>query len=179
MNKPNSSGNSEVLLGRITSVFGIKGWVKVYSYTEPMENLLEYPEWILWHQGKSFSVTRTGGRKQGKGLVAKIKGYDTPEEAKLLAGAEIRLPEEALPPLPEGEYYWNQLIGLQVYNSEGQLYGKVNHLLETGANDVLIVKPCKGSLDSQERLIPWLLPEVVKQVDLESGVLQVDWDADF
>lgn len=179
MSKPRTGESGEVLLGRITSVFGIKGWVKVYSYTEPMENLLKYPEWTLRHQGKTFSVTKTGGRRQGKGLVAKLKGYETPEEARQLAGAEIRLPEEALPALPEGEYYWNQLIGLQVYNSAGQLYGKVDYLLETGANDVLVVKPSAGSLDQQERLIPWLLPDVIKQVNLESGVLKVDWDADF
>lgn len=179
MSKPHTSGTSEVLLGRITSIFGIKGWVKVYSYTEPMENLLAYPEWTLWHQGKTFTVKKTDGRKQGKGLVAKLKGYDTPEASKLLAGAEIRLPEEALPPLSDGEYYWNQLIGLQVFNSQGQLYGKVDYLLETGANDVLVVKPSQGSLDKRERLIPWLLPDVVKQVNLESGILEVDWDADF
>jgi len=179
MNKPHTSGKSEVLLGRITSVFGIKGWVKVYSYTEPMENLLDYPVWTLRHQGKTLTVIKTDGRKQGKGLVAKLKGYDTPEAAKLLAGAEICLPEEALPPLAEGEYYWNQLLGLQVFNTQGQLYGKVDYLLETGANDVLVVKPSEGSLDKQERLIPWLLPDVIRQVNLESGILEVDWDADF
>lgn len=169
----------ELLLGKITSVFGIKGWVKVYSYTDPMENLLDYSEWVLRHQGQALSVKKTDGRRQGKGLVAKLEGYDTPEAARLLAGAEIRLPQSQLPALPEGEYYWSQLIGLDVFNQQGQWYGCVDYLMETGANDVLVVKPVKGSLDRQERLIPWLLPEVVRQVDLAGKRLEVHWDADF
>ncbi len=173
------SEKDEVLLGKITSIFGIKGWVKVYSYTDPMENLLAYPQWILRHQGKTFTVKKADGRRQGKGLVAKLEGYSTPEEAKTLAGAQILLEKKELPDLPAGEFYWNQLIGLQVVNCQGQLYGRVDYLMETGANDVLVVKPIKGSLDRQERLIPWLQPEVIKQVDLESGILSVDWDADF
>lgn len=179
MSEPHLGEKGEVLLGRITSVFGIKGWVKVYSYTDPMDNLLSYPEWILWHQGRSLKVKKTDGRRQGKGLVAKLEGYDTPEQARILAGAEIRLPQEELPSLPEGDYYWSQLIGLQVVNTQGQVYGKVDYLLETGANDVLVVKPVKGSLDRQERLIPWLVPDVIQVVDLNSGTLKVDWDPDF
>ncbi|WP_051610608.1 ribosome maturation factor RimM [Marinospirillum insulare] len=168
-----------IVLGKITSVFGIKGWVKVYSYTDPMENLLKYSEWQLKHNGQSKRVRQLDGRKHGKGLIAKIEGVNTPEEARLLSGAEILLSKAKLPELPEGDYYWNQLIGLQVVNLAGQLYGKVSSLLETGANDVLVVKACSGSLDQQERLIPWLLPEVVQEVNLETAQIKVDWDADF
>lgn len=169
----------EIQLGKITSIFGIKGWVKVYSYTDPMENLVEYPEWTLRHQDKTFQVQVTDGRKQGKGLIAKLKGYDTPEQARLLAGAVIYLQEKDLPELPEGEYYWNQLIGLKVINLQGLIFGKVDYLLETGANDVLVVKPLAESPDQEERLIPWLIPDVIKRVDLDAGILEVDWDADF
>ena len=168
-----------IVLGKITSVFGIKGWVKVYSYTDPMENLLAYPKWQLRLQGQSKFIRQLDGRKHGKGLVVKLEGIDTPEDARLLSGAEILLSKDQLPKLPEDEYYWSQLIGLQVVNLEGQLFGKVSSLLETGANDVLVVKACQGSLDQQERLIPWLLPDVVRQVNLETAQIEVDWDADF
>lgn len=168
-----------IVLGKITSVFGIKGWVKVYSYTDPMENLLAYPKWQLRLQGNSKFVRKLDGRRHGKGLVAKLEGVDTPEEARLLAGAEILLSKAELPRLPEGDYYWSQLIGLTVVNLQGQVFGKVSSLLETGANDVLVVKACSGSFDQQERLIPWLLPDVICQVNLETAQIKVDWDADF
>ncbi len=168
-----------IVLGKITSVFGIKGWVKVYSYTDPMENLLAYPKWQLRLQGQSKFFRQLDGRKHGKGLVVKLEGVDTPEDARLLSGAEILLSKAELPKLPEDEFYWSQLIGLQVVNLQGQLFGKVSSLLETGANDVLVVKACQGSLDQQERLIPWLLPDVIRQVNLETAQIEVDWDADF
>lgn len=168
-----------IVLGKITSVFGIKGWVKVYSYTDPMENLLAYPTWQLRLNGQSKFIHKLDGRRHGKGLVAKLEGVDTPEDARLLSGAEILLSKAELPKLAEDEYYWNQLIGLTVVNLQGQLFGKVSSLLETGANDVLVVKACQGSIDKQERLIPWLQPEVVLQVNLETAQIEVDWDADF
>lgn len=169
----------EVLLGKITSTFGIKGWVKVYSYTDPMENLLQYSHWHVLLRGQRQVIRKLDGRIHGKGLVARLDGVDTPEAAQLLAGAEILLQRSELPALAEGDYYWNQLIGLQVVNQQGQFYGEVDYLMETGANDVLVVKPCNGSLDRQERLIPWRVPQVVRKVDLAAGRIEVDWDADF
>lgn len=168
-----------IVLGKITSVFGIKGWVKVYSYTDPMENLLAYPKWQLRLHGQTKFLRQLDGRKHGKGLIAKLEGVDTPEAARLLSGAEIMLSRAELPELDEGDYYWSQLIGLKVVDLEGKLFGKVSSLLETGANDVLVVKGCQGSIDQQERLIPWLLPDVIRQVNLETAQIEVDWDADF
>lgn len=176
---PNSAATALITLGKLTSVFGIKGWVKVYSYTDPMENLLRYPQWQLRLQGKLTTIRQLEGRKHGKGLIAKLEGVDTPEAARLLAGAEILVGAEELPELPAGEYYWSQLLGLQVVNQHKQLLGRVHSLLETGANDVLVVRPCPGSLDQQERLLPWLLPEVILEVDLSAAQIRVDWDADF
>ncbi|WP_416886086.1 ribosome maturation factor RimM [Marinospirillum sp.] len=173
------SEKHDLLLGKITSVFGIKGWVKVFSYTEPMENLLQYSHWVLTQQGEERTYKKLDGRRQGKGLVAKLQGIDTPEAAQLLAGAEIRISSETLPALPEGEFYWFQLQGLEVFNQEQKKLGKIDHLMETGANDVLVLKPCEGSIDQQERLVPYLVPSVVLDIDLEAGTMQVDWDADF
>lgn len=166
-------------LGKITSVFGIKGWVRVYSYTDPMENLLNYPSWQLKLAGKTQVLRKLDGRKHGKGLVAKLEGIDTPEDARLLAGAHILIDQASLPDLPEGEYYWNQLVGLTVVNLAGNNFGQVASLLETGSNDVLVVKPTSSSLDQQERLIPWLIPQVIQEVDLATQIITVDWDADF
>ncbi|SFX29359.1 ribosome maturation factor RimM [Marinospirillum alkaliphilum] len=178
-NPVESRQGDEILLGKITSIFGVKGWVKVYSYTDPMENLLKYSSWQVLHNGQRRNFRKLDGKRHGKGLIARLEGIETPEAARLLAGAEILLSRSELPDLPQGEYYWSQLVGLDVYNQQGQFYGKVDYLLETGANDVLVVKPCTGSLDQEDRLIPWRMPEVVRQVDLEAGRLEVDWDADF
>ncbi len=168
-----------LVLGKITSVFGVKGWVKVYSYTDPLENIFSYGQWVLRHQGRDWSVELLQGKRHGKGLIAQLKGYATPEVSRQLSGALIGVPRQNLPPLPEGEFYWSQLIGLEVWNLQNQYLGRVNYLMETGANDVLVVKPVKGSIDREERLLPWLMPEVIRQVDLERQRIDVDWDADF
>ncbi|MCY1431600.1 Ribosome maturation factor RimM [compost metagenome] len=111
-------------------------------------------------------------------LTAKIKGLDDREEARGYAGFLICVPRSQLPALQDDEYYWYQLEGLKVINQDGQLLGQVDHLLETGANDVLVVKPCTGSLDDRERLLPYT-GQCVQSVDLSAGEMRVDWDADF
>lgn len=108
----------------------------------------------------------------------KLKGLDDRDVARTYAGFEIRVPESELPELEEDEFYWHQLEGLSVINQDGQLLGKVDHLLETGANDVMVVKPCTGSLDDRERLLPYT-EQCVQAIDLDAGEMRVDWDADF
>ena len=169
----------ETVIGRITSVFGVKGWLKVFSYTDPKEGILNYRDWTLVLDGKRIPAKLEEGRRQGQGIVVRLKGIDDRELARSYGGAEIRVPTELLPELPEGEFYWHQLEGLQVVNQEGQLLGKVDHLLETGSNDVMVVKPCAGSVDQRERLLPYLPGQFVIKVDLETQVMQVDWDAEF
>src|SRR5690606_3316751 len=117
-------------------------------------------------------------RAQNKFLVAKLKGLDDREEARLLAGFEICVPLDSLPDLADGEYYWYQLEGLKVIDHHDQLLGVIDHLLETGANDVMVVKPCSGSLDDRERLLPYT-DQCVQSIDLDTGEMRVDWDADF
>ena len=168
-----------VVIGRITGIYGIKGWFKVHSYTEPMENLLHYSEALIGSQGHWREVTWDEGRRHGKGLVAHIAGVDDRDQARALVGLDIAIPTERMPALEAGEYYWYQLEGLRVLGPDEQLLGQVDHLLATGANDVLVVKSCPGSIDARERLIPWLPDQVVTAVDLAAGEIHVDWDPDF
>ena len=167
-----------LVLGKIVSVHGVKGDVKVYSFTDPVDSVLDYPRWTLRREGEVKQVELAGGRLQGKVLVARIKGLEDREVARSYAGFEICVPRSQLPELDHGEFYWYQLEGLQVIDQAEQLLGRVDHLFETGANDVLVVKPCAGSLDDRERLLPYT-QQCVLSVDLAAGEMRVDWDADF
>ena len=167
-----------IVLGKIYSVHGVRGEVKVYSFTDPIDNLLDYPRWTLRRDGQSRQVDLASGRLQGKVLVVKIKGLDDREEARSFAGYDICVPRSLLPALDDGEFYWLQLQGLKVIDLQGQLLGKIDHLLETGANDVMVVRPCAGSLDDRERLLPYTA-QCVQSVDLQAAEMRVDGDADF
>ena len=167
-----------IVLGKITSVHGVRGEVKIYSFTDPIDNLLGYPAWTLKRDGEVKQVELVSGRLQGKILVAKLKGLDDREVARTFAGFDICVPRALLPDLDDGEYYWHQLEGLKVIDLQGQLLGRLDHLLETGSNDVMVVKPCPGSLDDRERLLPYT-EQCVQKVDLAAGEMRVDWDADF
>lgn len=166
------------VLGKIVSVHGIRGAVKVYSYTDPIDNILDYKNWILRQGDKQLTVKLQSGRIQGKVLVAELKDLTDREEARNLVDFEICVYRDELPKLVDDEYYWYQLQGLKVINQQDQLLGQVDHLLETGANDVLVVRPCTDSIDDKERLLPYI-DQCVLTVDLAAGELKVDWDAEF
>lgn len=178
MNALPEAADELLVIGKIVSVHGIRGEVKVYSFTDPIDNLLGYRNWTLRRDGEVRQVQLVSGRAQNKILVARLKGLDDREEARALSGFEICVPLDSLPDLPDGEYYWHQLVGLKVIDTHGQLFGRIDHLLETGANDVMVVKPCAGSLDDRERLLPYI-EQCVQSIDLASGEMRVDWDADF
>lgn len=173
--------DDHVVLGKLTSPYGVKGWLRVYSYTGPMEGILDYAEWVL-RRGETLERRRlVQGRRHGKGLVARVEGCDTREAAEALTGAEILLPKVELPELSGDDFYWHELEGLRVVARDGTVLGRVDYLFETGANDVMVVK---GSLeadavDARERLLPFLPEEVILEVDLEGGVMTVDWDPEF
>ena len=178
-NTPEPAGAHRVVLGKIVSVHGVRGAVKVYSHTDPLDNVLDYAEWSLNRGSEQRTVSVLCGRVQGRVLVVNLKGIDDRNKAEELVDFEISIASDALPELEDGDFYWHQLEGLQVVNQEGQLLGKVDHLLETGSNDVMVVKPCAGSVDQRERLLPYLPGQFVIKVDLETQVMQVDWDAEF
>ena len=176
-----SAVNGMLVVAKITGCYGLKGWVKIHSYTEPPENFLGFGNWQLKRRDGYEAVDFDAGRSQGKGLVAHIAGVDDRTLAESYRGLEVVVPETALPSLPEGDYYWRDLQGLQVWCQEGServLLGTVDYLIETGANDVLVVAGCEGSIDKRERLIPYLPGDTVTGVDLELGVIEVDWFVD-
>lgn len=161
-------------VGQVSGVFGVKGWVKVYSYTDPRENILQYSPWFLRKNGLLWEVKLLGGRRQGSLVVAELQGISDRDHAAELMGADVLISKQQLPKASDGEYYWADLIGLEVINQEGCKLGKVDNLLETGANDVLVV--VDGEL---ERLIPFLQQSTILKIDLDDGVIVVDWDPDF
>ena len=163
-----------VLLGRIHGAFGVRGEVKLESFTDPVRGILGYQPWILRDtRGVERELSGARGRETAKGLVATLPGVEDRDAADALRGTEIWAPRSVLPPPAEGEYYWVDLEGLRVLNLEGADFGIVSHLFATGANDVLV------ALGERERMIPFLQPDVVRSVDFGAGVVTVDWDADF
>lgn len=167
------SDTQRLTIGKVSGVFGVKGWVKVFSYTEPRENILSYSQWILKKGSTERNVKVHNGQLQGKSVVASLEGIIDRDQAAALNGWDILINREQLPPAQEGEYYWADLTGLKVFTVDGIDLGKVDHLLETGANDVLVV------VGERERLIPYLTEQTIKSVDLTQGKITVDWDPDF
>jgi len=165
--------DNQLVLGKIASPFGVRGWTKVVSYTDPVEGLLEYRKWSLSLGGKQQTVDVLEGRKHGKFLIARFDGVDDRDEVARLTNALVIVERENLPDADDDSYYWADLIGLQVVTIDGIQLGKIVRLLETGANDVMVVN------GERERLIPWVRESVVKSVDLQAGSITVDWDVEF
>ncbi len=159
-------------LGRIVGVFGVKGWVKVESFTEPRDNLFRYRDWRLL-QGTVSDIKLEQGKMQGHGMVALLAGIDDRDRAAALVGAEIQIPRSQLPDNAPGEYYWVDLEGLEAFTTDGARLGVVSHLFATGANDVLVIQ------GEREHLVPYVMDRFVKEVDLEGKRIVVDWDATF
>ena len=181
---PDTSGL--VTVGKVVSVYGIKGWVKVMSYTDPKESIFSYSPWHLASADGSLEAVQVDeGREQGSGLVAHLQGLDDRELARLYCQRDILVDKSQMPVLDEGVYYWHQLIGLKVYSSfqdgsgKERLLGVIRQMLETGANDVMVVAPCEGSVDKRERLLPYLTGHYGLDVDLSAGRLTIDWDPEF
>ena len=165
-----------VLLGRIVGVYGVRGEVKIESFTEPRLRIFDYQPWLLERDaGVVEEVRDVRGRAQGKGVIAALVGVADRDRAASLIGANIYVPRAALPAAAEGEVYQSDLEGLEVVNLAGTSLGKVSHLFETGANPVLVAR----REDGREHLIPYVPEMYVRSVDLDAGRITVDWDEDF
>lgn len=165
-----------ISVGKISGVFGVKGWLKVFSFTDPRDNILNYKPLYMKQQGQWVKVEVTGGKLQGKAIVMSLKQVTDRNLAMPLMGAELAIQRSQLKVAAEDEYYWADLIGLNVVNQQDVLLGQVDHLLETGANDVLVVKTADVET---EMLIPFVFDEVVLQIDLQNQNILVDWQADY
>ena len=168
-------GGRRVLLGRIVGIHGLRGEVKLESWTEPRLRILDYRPWLLeTAPGELKEIDRVRGRAQGKGVVASLPGVADRDAAAALVGANIFVPRAALPEL-QGEFYQEDLAGLAVVNLAGVSLGRVSHLFDTGANLVLVTRDGNG----RERLIPYVPDVYVQAVDLDAGRIMVDWDEDL
>ena len=159
-----------VSVGKVGSTYGVQGWIKILSFTEPLTNILNYSPWFL-ESGSGWQLVQvTNYKEHGKSIIVKLANYDSPEHARLLAGKLIAIPRSKLPALIAGSYYWHDLEGITVINQQGETLGKVIYLLETGSNDVLVVKGKK------EHAIPYLINDVIISIDLTNKVMYVNWD---
>lgn len=167
------AGTGLVTVGRISGLYGVRGWLRVFSYTEPRENIVGYKSWLIENDGGWRPAEVDAGRMQGKGVVVKLKGCDDRDAAAQLLGRDIAVRRDQLGEPDPGEYFWLDLQGLRVVTIAGVELGVVDHLFATGANDVMVVR------GERERLIPFVQGEMVRNVDLQRGVIEVDWDPDF
>ena len=168
-----------IQLGRIIAAYGLKGWLKVYSDTDPIDQILSYSPWQLRRGETELQVEVEKGKTHGRSLIVLLTGLEDRNQAERMIGYEVWIDRERLPGLDPGDYYWHQLEGLMVVNQSGSVLGRVDHLVETGANDVMIVKPVTESIDEKERLIPFVQDEVVKDVNLETAIIVVAWESDY
>ena len=160
-----------VQVGHVSGVHGVKGWVKIYSLTDPREAIFEYQPWLLGESQEEVRIAQ--GRKQGKHVVALFDGIDDREQAEGLVNRPIAIYRDQFSELPDDEFYWADLLGLAVQLEDGSALGTIDKMLATGANDVMVVK------GDRERLIPFVIGHYVKGVSLEDGLVTVDWDPDF
>jgi 16S rRNA processing protein RimM len=172
-----------LLLGEISAVFGVKGWVKVFSHTSPRVQITHYKEWFL-HKPRSSDwvpIKVLQGRVQGKNIVARLEGINERSQAEALIGSKIAIKNSQLEKLSEGEFYWKDLIGLNVETLKGENLGNVDWVFDTGSNDVLILKKktLENENDKHERMLPFLMNDVVVSVDLAKNLMIVDWDFEF
>lgn len=170
---PPETTDKLITMGSLGKSHGVRGWMRLNSFTDPIDNLLDYQPWMFLVQKKWQSVEVEGVKPHGKGYIVKLAGIDTPEEAKLYAGVEIGISRDCLPQLDDNQHYWVDLEGLEVKTVQGKILGSVSHLFATGSNDVIVVQGDK------EYYIPYIAETVVKQVDTAAGTLTVDWDVDF
>lgn len=179
------SDKSLLVAGEVVGVYGVKGWLKIKSFTQPAENLFHYQPWWLASDPagtdrREVEVDSYQSRPQGH--VAHLVGLDDRDQAERLGRRLILVPSHCLPSLESGDYYWHQLIGLAVFTVQGderKCLGRVSDIMETGANDVMVVQGDESAIDRRERLIPYVLDRYIIKVDLAAGEIWVDWDPEF
>lgn len=168
-----------VKVARIGAAYGIKGWIKLISFTDPKDNILSYRHFLTPQSSALVGLEIDQSRAQGKGFVGHIKDCDDRDLTREYTGKDLYIEKALLPELKSDEYYWYQLQGLRVLTLNGDDLGIVDHLLETGANDVLVVKADENSIDGEERLIPYIRDRVIDSIDLDKREIRVNWEKDY
>ena len=162
-----------IIIGRLGAAHGVQGWMKLHSFTQPKENIFSYHPWLIQINSRWETVNNITSRQQGSGFIVKLPKLVNRDQAQEYTNTDIAINRAQLPELGENEFYWSDLQGLTAINESGIILGTVDHLIETGANDVLVIKGKK------EHLIPYLLGQFVKKVDLLEKTIHVDWDPEF
>jgi 16S rRNA processing protein RimM len=162
-----------VVVGQLASPYGVQGWLKVHSLTNPKENIFNYTPWQFYLNNQWVLLKIKAHRFTSHPPIIQLEDCLTPEDAKRYTGINIGVNKSQLPQLPMGKYYWAELIGLHVTTTDGTPLGKVDHLMETGSNDVLVV------IGLKKHLIPYLPNQVVLQINLAEQSIVVDWDPEF
>lgn len=162
-----------VVIGRVGRTYGVKGWLKIQSFTSPQTNIFDYQPWYYKQKGTWFSFECDNHEINANSLLIHVKDYDSPEKAQQLTGIEIAVKRSQLPDLPKGEYYWDDLIGLDVYNKDQVLLGKVVNIISNAAHPLLEIKGDK------QHLIPLLFDKFIVEVDLSKSKMIADWDPEF
>lgn len=175
MNEPTRQPPRRMIqVGKVHGAFGVRGEVKLESFTEPRSAIFRYQPWVLRDaRGIERDCEGAKGRETPKGVVATLPGVEDRDGAEATRGLEVFVPREALPPPQPGEYYWVDLEGLRVRNVEGVDFGVVSHLFSTGANDVLVAQ------GDRERMIPFVVPDYIVSIDFDAALVTVEWDAEF
>jgi 16S rRNA processing protein RimM len=168
-----------VPVGTVGRAHGVRGWVRVRSDMDPPEDLLRHDTWLVERAGGWRPVAVRAARTHGNAFVAHLEGIEDRDAAAELAGTQVGLPRDALPALDDGQYYWVDLIGLEVVDESGESLGVLREMIETGANDVMVIRP-RASSDRDrgrgaDRIVPFLTGDVVRDVDLAAGRIQVSW----
>ena len=163
--------DKKIYLGKITGVHGIKGWLKIQSYSSPPENILNYSQWIINNQGEEDFYSIEKGRKQNNKIVVKLEKIDDRNTAESLINSKIQILRSDLPKLSNENYYWSDLVGLSVLDSEEEAIGKVESLIATGANDVMVINTSKD----ERVLVPFVMHEIIKEVNVELNYIKIDW----
>lgn len=169
-----------IIVGKLGSSYGIRGWLRVFSFTEEPDSLFDYKPWYIQRAGKWQEVEVESFKPHNQDTIVKLKGIDDRDDANLLTNFEIYVNAQDLPDLDEGDFYWKDLIGCKVVTINGYDLGQISDLMETGSNDVLVVKAnLKDAFGAKERLIPFVEEQFIKQVDLSAKQITVDWDPAF
>ena len=163
--------DKKVFIGKVTGVHGIKGWLKIQSFSSPPENILNYPSWIIANQGLEDFYLIEQGKKLNNKIIVKLEKIDDRTTAEFLINSKIQILRSDLPKLTNESYYWSDLEGLNVLNSEDNMIGKIESLIETGANDVMVISGSKN----KRVLIPFVMHEIIKEVNIELNFVKVDW----
>lgn len=169
-----------IVLGKIGSAYGIHGWLRMFSSTENIASIFDYQPWFIKRAGQWQQLVLEDWRHHSRDLVIKLTNVDDRTAASQFTNCEIMVDASKLPALEAGDYYWRDLIGCQVVTTEGYQLGKVADIMETGANDVLVVRASlKDAFGMCERLLPFIDGQVIKQVDLATQTIEVAWDPTF